>query len=156
MKLIYSFNLAITKGVAFNSFAYYSFYCFCTFVHGFFPIALQTIVTVIVVAPLHKIDGNRYHKGASTEMHKCTELEKYEFWDFPVFTLFFLVSVFSRPWVSFYLLTGVGKRYFIIDQQIAQHFLQYSECLSNPLRFYKTQIINLFLNPRISANSVKR
>ena len=28
---------------------------------------------------------------------------------------------------------GVNKRYFIIDQQIAQHFGHYSECLYNPL-----------------------
>ena len=37
------------------------------------------------------------------------------------------------------------KRYFIIDQQIARHFVHYSECLSNPLPFYATQIITLFL-----------
>ena len=47
------------------------------------------------------------------------------------------------------------KIYFIIDQQIARHFVQYSECLSHPLPFYATQIINPFPNSRISANHEK-
>ena len=42
------------------------------------------------------------------------------------------------------------KGYFIIDQQIARQFMQYS--LSNLPFFYATQIINSFLNSRISAN----
>ena len=29
-------------------------------------------------------------------------------------------------------LNDFDKKYFIIDQQIARHFLQYNECLSNP------------------------
>ena len=33
----------------------------------------------------------------------------------------------------------------IIDQQIALHFVHYSECLSNPLTFYATKIINSLL-----------
>ena len=48
-----------------------------------------------------------------------------------------------------------AKRYYIIDQQIPLHFVQYSECLSNPLLFYATRIINPFLNSRISANHAK-
>ena len=48
------------------------------------------------------------------------------------------------------------KRYSIIDQQVAPHFVHYSECLSNPLPFYATQIINPFLTLRISANKNKR
>ena len=47
------------------------------------------------------------------------------------------------------------KRYFIKDQQIARHSVHYSECLSNPLPFYSNQIINPFLNSRISANDNK-
>ena len=43
------------------------------------------------------------------------------------------------------------KRYFLIDKQIARQFVYYSEILSN-LPFYATQIINHFLNSRISAN----
>ena len=46
-------------------------------------------------------------------------------------------------------------RYFIIDQQIAWHFVHFSECLSNLLPFYATQIINSFLNSRISADHDK-
>ena len=42
------------------------------------------------------------------------------------------------------------KRYFIIDQQIASHFVHYSECLYYPLPLYATQIINHFLTSRIS------
>ena len=36
--------------------------------------------------------------------------------------------------VPFYLIVLIScdKRYFMIDQQIARHFLQYSDCLSNP------------------------
>ena len=45
-----------------------------------------------------------------------------------------------------------NKRYFIIDQQIARHFVHYRECLSNPLPFYTIQITNPFLNSRISPN----
>ena len=47
------------------------------------------------------------------------------------------------------------KLYFIIDQQIVRHFVQYCECLSNLLLYYATQIINPFLNSRISANPEK-
>ena len=45
-----------------------------------------------------------------------------------------------------------NKRDFIIEKQIARHFVQYSECLSNPL----TQIIKPFLNSKSSANCDKR
>ena len=48
-----------------------------------------------------------------------------------------------------------NKRYSIIDQQIAWHFVDYSECLSNPLPFFETQIINPFLNSRITVNHEK-
>ena len=37
-------------------------------------------------------------------------------------------------------LNRTKKRYFLIYQQIAQNYLHYSECLSNPL--YATQTIN--------------
>ena len=48
------------------------------------------------------------------------------------------------------------KRYVMIDQQIAWHFVHYSECLSNSLsHIYATQIINPFLNSRISTNEDK-
>ena len=46
------------------------------------------------------------------------------------------------------------KIYSMIDQQIARHFVHYSESLYNPLSFYITQI-TLFLNSRISANQDK-
>ena len=46
-------------------------------------------------------------------------------------------------------------RYSKIDQHLARHFLHYSECLQHPLTFYTTQIINPFLNSRISANQDK-
>ena len=48
-----------------------------------------------------------------------------------------------------------NKRYLIIDQQIARHFVQYSEYLSHSLPFYPTQMINPILNLRISANHNK-
>ena len=48
------------------------------------------------------------------------------------------------------------KIHFLIDQQIARHFVHYSECLSHPLLFYATQMINRLLNIRISANHDKR
>ena len=47
------------------------------------------------------------------------------------------------------------KRYFIINQQIARHFVQYSECLYHPLPFYVTPIINSFLTSGITANHDK-
>ena len=47
------------------------------------------------------------------------------------------------------------KRDFIIEKQIARHFLQYSECLSKPLPFYATQIIEPFLNSKTLANHDK-
>ena len=47
------------------------------------------------------------------------------------------------------------KRYFIIDQQIALHFENYSERLLHPLPFDATQITNPFLTSRISANHHK-
>ena len=50
------------------------------------------------------------------------------------------------------MLLGKRKIYFIVDQQIARHFVHYSERLSNPLSFYATQIIKPFHNSRISAN----
>ena len=49
----------------------------------------------------------------------------------------------------------VLKRYLIIDQQIARHFVLYSEYLYHPLPFYGTQIITLFLTSTISANQDK-
>ena len=47
------------------------------------------------------------------------------------------------------------ERCFIIDQQIAWHFVQISKSLSNPLPFYANQIINPVLNLMISANLFK-
>ena len=48
------------------------------------------------------------------------------------------------------------KRYFLIDQQIARHFMQYSDNLPNPLPFNANQITNLFLNSRTSTNHDKK
>ena len=47
------------------------------------------------------------------------------------------------------------KRYFMIDQKILRHFVQYSECLYIPLPFNATQMINPFLTAMISANNDK-
>ena len=47
------------------------------------------------------------------------------------------------------------KRCFMIERQIARHFVHYSECLSNPLPFYATQILNPFLNLIILAKHDK-
>ena len=44
------------------------------------------------------------------------------------------------------------KRYFLIDQQKARNFVHFSEYLSDPLLFYATQLINYFLNLKISTN----
>ena len=43
----------------------------------------------------------------------------------------------------------------MIDQQIARYFKQYGECISNPLHFYATQIINPFISSRSLANHDK-
>ena len=48
-----------------------------------------------------------------------------------------------------------NKRYFVIDKQKARHFVHFSEILTSPILFYATQIINPFLNLRISANQDK-
>ena len=40
------------------------------------------------------------------------------------------------------------KRDFIIEKQIAQHFVHYSKCLSNPIPLYATQIIILTQSPQ--------
>ena len=56
--------------------------------------------------------------------------------------------------VAINLLTNY-KRYFIIDQQIARHFVQYSEYLSNPDLNYAPQIINLLIFSIISTNHDK-
>ena len=37
------------------------------------------------------------------------------------------------------------KRYYIIDQQIVQHFVHFSESLYHPLPFYATKWLPLFL-----------
>ena len=47
-----------------------------------------------------------------------------------------------------------NARDFIIEKQIAQHFVQNTKCLSNS-PFYACQIINPFLNLIISANHAK-
>ena len=39
----------------------------------------------------------------------------------------------------------LNKIYFIVNQQKARYFVHYSECLSNPLPFYATKMINPFL-----------
>jgi hypothetical protein len=49
-----------------------------------------------------------------------------------------------------------NKRYSIIDQQIAWHFVDYTvNDFKFPLSFSVTQIINTFLNSRNSANHEK-
>ena len=58
------------------------------------------------------------------------------------------------PFVLFNILCNV-KRYFIIDQQIARHFVHYIEYPYDPLPFYATQIINPVLTSRISTNHDK-
>ena len=46
------------------------------------------------------------------------------------------------------------KRYSIIDQQIARHFVYHSECFSN-VSFHATQIINPFFTLSVLANHDK-
>ena len=60
----------------------------------------------------------------------------------------------SDGWSMFdsLIIYTANKRYFIIDQQIARHFLDSSECLYQPLPVYVNQIIYPFLTSRISAN----
>ena len=48
------------------------------------------------------------------------------------------IRVVCREFLACKSALGLPKRYFIIDQQIVQHFVQYSECLTNPLPFYTT------------------
>ena len=40
---------------------------------------------------------------------------------------------------------GIGKGYFIIDQQIARHLVHYSECLYTPVFLYNSINFTLFL-----------
>ena len=56
-----------------------------------------------------------------------------------------------------YLRFLMYKRYFIIDKQIARHFVQYTECLyaTLPIPFYVTQFLDPFLNLRILTNHDK-
>ena len=60
----------------------------------------------------------------------------------------------SLKWIKTKLY--ISQRYFLIDQQIAQYFAQYSEVLTTPIPFYANQIINPFLTSRVSANHDKR
>ena len=73
------------------------------------------------------------------------------------FMLILLTYLQSGRFSKMILLYISKKRYFIVDQQIARLFVQYSECLSIPLPFYGTmEIITPFLNSRISANHDKK
>ena len=64
-------------------------------------------------------------------------------------------SLSPSLYFSLFYLEIIYERKFVIDQQIARHFIHYSECLSIPLPFHTTQIILLFLNSRISTNHDK-
>ena len=44
------------------------------------------------------------------------------------------------------------KRDFIIEKQIARHYMYTPNVYQNPLQFYANQTINPFLNSMISAN----
>ena len=44
------------------------------------------------------------------------------------------------------------KRDFIIDQQIARHFVQYSELFQTPFQSMQLKILTSFLNSRILVN----
>ena len=44
----------------------------------------------------------------------------------------------------------------IKEKKIARHFMQYIVCLSTPLPYYATHIINFFLESRITVNHDKR
>ena len=57
--------------------------------------------------------------------------------------------------ISIIKLANQSKIYFIIDQQIARAFVHYSECISIPLPFYTTQIINPFLNSSSQPITIK-
>ena len=58
---------------------------------------------------------------------------------------------FSKHCLSYKTSHYYDKGYFIIDQQIARHFVHYSNYPNHPLPFYTTNITNPFLTPRISA-----
>ena len=46
----------------------------------------------------------------------------------------------------------IDKGYFKIYQYLAQHFVYYGECLSNPPPFYATQMIIPYPHSMISTN----
>ena len=50
---------------------------------------------------------------------------------------------------------GLKKRHFIIDQQIAWHFVHYSECLYHLPSLLSTQITTPFLTSRFSTRHYK-
>ena len=57
-------------------------------------------------------------------------------------------------------ITNINKEayfetYFTIDQQKAQNFVHFSECLYHHLPFHETQIINSVISSMISANHDK-
>ena len=60
-------------------------------------------------------------------------------------------SLYLNQGQKSYFATLLNKRDFAIEKQIARYFLWYSTCLSNPLPFYVTQIINPFLNSIIQS-----
>ena len=59
-----------------------------------------------------------------------------------------------QPFLYMYIFIK-KKKDFIIEKQIPRQFVQYIECLSIDPPFYATQIINPFLNSRISTNNDK-
>ena len=61
------------------------------------------------------------------------------------------VTISYNP--NFYM--DCAKRYFMIDKQIAPHFVHYGEYSYYHLSFYATQMINPFLTSRIWANPDK-
>ena len=58
--------------------------------------------------------------------------------------------------ILFKYITRLDKRYLMIDQQIARHFVHFSKCLYTLLPFCATQLINPFLTAKIIANHNKR
>ena len=81
----------------------------------------------------HSVLFHLYHYNFNSLNHVCT---------------FYTLIFFSLPYYLKYFWYRYEKKYYISKNKVhntAYHFMHYSECLSIPILFYGTPIINPFL-----------
>ena len=73
-----------------------------------------------------------------------------------IYTFVYIYDLHSTPLSTKYFCKKreycITKSYFIIEKQLQRRILKYTKCLSYPYSFHAIQMINPFLNSRISAN----